>query len=1380
MKRRFSNLVQVGVFVLLLVGAFYSISDACVFIGVVKTSPGMSVDTLDSCFAYMRVKTGPTTAPHYGDNTNCGWTIAGYGDSPPEIVYKFRDSLSQPYTDPTVFYNSAAAAFNAGANVFVSHARQLNGTHPEYYHCNEPDPHPFIYRNDTTEHGGYVNDTLSYRTYELNGKEYSFLHNGTVQVQTLMNSLGAGFGALDIFHNRYFSYWNRHGNTGTDRRVDTEHYAMVILKNLMVQYNYYWDSLGVPANHPSLNDSTIEEWALRKTASYLSTSVNSSMNGIFADGAALWAIAKSDGARPHTVGYRVAGDGTCRIIQSDICTGQYSPTNCDTLAGQFTHLNESINNHNGQILCMPGDIAHSLYVHNMDSASDFDNTPKELRINSRGHSAGNQISPAIAVDSTRGCFTAVWMSNNAVMGRWYNQMGMAENDEFIIDNVDPYAKKGQPAVAISSDGKQMTVVWLEGIHDPSPALTTYGFSMVRQRIYSWDNNTHSWDTTSAAYTVGGSTCQVIGSADQLRHPSVAYARAGTGDHGYHAVTWEQCCDGNFIRVRSLMENTFHHGVVTISTNGQEPDIAYVRADKYVIVYGGPSIPVTAALYYENTGANSTPAALGTGNGQHPSVARRDSTRFLAAFCDGQIKIHQGSIGTGDVINLDGTINSPNPTSADNAMRPDISVPSTDGQFYACFDTTNGSNRNICCMHYDGTNISRQGVVNQFTSNVQEYPVIAIAPSYPSWNGFYGRKALSADGRRFEIRRMILWQTDGQDGDGWGIAGQFRGINGGIEVPWSNSDRWQDAGSLVLSGVIVQSTTLTEPNYELDGEVVVPAGVTLTISSGVSVQCDEGASLNVAGTLIAAGCTFTAEDPSHRWSGITVSGSATISGCTIEGADIGIQEQKATSLTVSGCTIQSNGVGIYIYEPSGTSGAPEISNCTIMNNDAEGISLFSTYKADIHDCPNISSNGTDGIFLNDSYAILNNNHFSSNADYGVDCYGSSPVLYCNTFSEDKKGEMYLVKYSYPVLWTTNGVNGGSNTFANTNHTLITMTDSYPVVANGLNKFSIYGTGGYYMADMSASVPKHYVNNNEWNKTPPPDSTFWPVNPTLWSWSPTQTYGGCGSPKGSGSNAAQELFTQGFTAEMAGNSSTASTDYVNTISQYPDSCWAEVAATRLFENLRQADIDSAYAVLRAYYAAVQANHPEDSSLAKTAADLAPRTMVEESQFVQAMMVYQQTMSNPPSNLDSAYAALDYAITVMRAELDSLRSHLDSPLPVVSTQTIRNLVRSMHGTVPPVPEAHHENYLKPPETWTLEQNYPNPFNATTTLRYAVPAAGWVKLSVYNILGQKVATLVDGMQPVGYHAVTWNGTNVASGVYIYRLEAQGHTLTHKMLLLK
>ncbi len=1371
MKERPSKVIQAAVFLLTLAGVFYSISQACVFVGVAKVSPSMTEDTLHGCFEYMRLKTATDQS-----GTNCHWSVFGYGSDPATVVYHYRDSLSQPWSDSTGFHNKVHDAFVAGSDIFLSHARQLGGTHPEYYQCGRRGPHPFAYWNDTTEYGGYINSTRSYRTYGLKGKPYSFLHNGTVQVQTLMSSLGVGFGALDMFHDRYFSYWNRNGNSGSDRRIDTEHYAMAIMKNLMGQYNYYWDSLGVPANNPRPADSisSMEEWALRKTISGLTydATLNPSMNGIFTDGATMWAVAKSDGRVPHTVGYRVAdGTGYCRVIQSDICTGD-GPTGCD---GNFIRLNESLNSHAGQILCMPSDPAVTPFGHNMHTSEP--SFPKELRVNARGFSTGNQVSPAIALDSARGCFTAVWVSNNAIVGRWYNQMGMAENDEFVIDNVDPLAKKGQPMAAISTDGMEMTVVWLEGDHDPSPLLTTYGFTSVRQRVYLWDNNNHAWAESGTAMTVGGSTCSFVGSADQLRHPSIAYARPGTSDHGYHAVTWEQCCNGNIIRVRSLLSNTFHYAsATTVSTNGQEPDIAFMSPDKYVIVFGGPAIHVNAALYYENTGGCTTPTSLGTVNGQHPAVARRNATQFLAAFCDGQVKVYQCTIGAGDAISLDGTITSPNPQTSDNTMRPDIAVPATDGQFYVCFDTTNGSNRNICCMRYNGSAISRQEAVNQFTTGDQQYPVIAIAPSYPSWGQFYHNKASTSGGYRFEVRRMILWQTDGQDGDGWGIAGKFSGINGGIELPWYSPDPWQDGGSLVLTGIIAESATLSEPSYELDGEVVVPAGVTLTISSGVSIQGDYQATLKVAGTLIADGCTFTAIDPGLRWSGIYVTGTATIRNSTIENADIAVQEQDAAGLTVDACTVKKNRIGIYVYEPK--NGKPQITNCVIQSNDAEGISLFSTYDATISGCSNISSNGTDGILLNSSYATISRCYFNANNGYGVNCYKSSPTLYCNSFEENKTGEMYLLNNSYPVLWTTNGVNGGSNTFVGTDHTLITMTDSYPVVQDGTNSFTIYGTKGYYMADMSASVPKHMVQNNDWNSNPPPANTFMPSDYAFWVWSPTKANSGCGGLKESSSNAAQALFEQGYTAEMAGNTATATSAYSQAISQYPDSCWAQLAAARMFENQRQ--VESAFAELRTYYDSLVTLHASDTCLVWTARDLATRTFVEQALYDQAITTYEQIIANPPTTLDSSYATVDLAVTQLRAELDSIRSHLDSAYPEVSAQTVSDRLHAARRTVPQVPAANHKDIAKPPTTFVLEQNYPNPFNATTTLRYAVPKDGLVKLAIYNIMGQVVATLVNGQERAGYHTVTWDGSNVASGVYLYRLEVQGHNLTHKMLLLK
>ena len=93
--------------------------------------------------------------------------------------------------------------------------------------------------------------------------------------------------------------------------------------------------------------------------------------------------------------------------------------------------------------------------------------------------------------------------------------------------------------------------------------------------------------------------------------------------------------------------------------------------------------------------------------------------------------------------------------------------------------------------------------------------------------------------------------------------------------------------------------------------------------------------------------------------------------------------------------------------------------------------------------------------------------------------------------------------------------------------------------------------------------------------------------------------------------------------------------------------------------------------------------------------------------------------------------------------------------------------------------------PTAWTLGQNYPNPFNPSTIIPYQVPTAGRVRLEVFNVLGQRVATLVDGERPAGVHTVVWDATDAAgrpvgAGVYFYRLSSTGQPpLTRRMVLL-
>lgn len=88
--------------------------------------------------------------------------------------------------------------------------------------------------------------------------------------------------------------------------------------------------------------------------------------------------------------------------------------------------------------------------------------------------------------------------------------------------------------------------------------------------------------------------------------------------------------------------------------------------------------------------------------------------------------------------------------------------------------------------------------------------------------------------------------------------------------------------------------------------------------------------------------------------------------------------------------------------------------------------------------------------------------------------------------------------------------------------------------------------------------------------------------------------------------------------------------------------------------------------------------------------------------------------------------------------------------------------------------------PTALALEQNYPNPFNPSTFIQWAQPQTGHLRLSVYNMLGQEVATLIDEVRPAGTHEVRLDALGWTSGVYVYVLEADEQTLTQKMILLK
>jgi hypothetical protein len=102
---------------------------------------------------------------------------------------------------------------------------------------------------------------------------------------------------------------------------------------------------------------------------------------------------------------------------------------------------------------------------------------------------------------------------------------------------------------------------------------------------------------------------------------------------------------------------------------------------------------------------------------------------------------------------------------------------------------------------------------------------------------------------------------------------------------------------------------------------------------------------------------------------------------------------------------------------------------------------------------------------------------------------------------------------------------------------------------------------------------------------------------------------------------------------------------------------------------------------------------------------------------------------------------------------------------------------------------NSVELPKDFSLAQNFPNPFNPQTTIQYTLTKRSWVTLKVYNLLGQKIRTLIDEFQPSGTHTIVWDGKGksgerVASGIYFYNLTVERNesvvSETKKMLLLK
>jgi hypothetical protein len=133
-----------------------------------------------------------------------------------------------------------------------------------------------------------------------------------------------------------------------------------------------------------------------------------------------------------------------------------------------------------------------------------------------------------------------------------------------------------------------------------------------------------------------------------------------------------------------------------------------------------------------------------------------------------------------------------------------------------------------------------------------------------------------------------------------------------------------------------------------------------------------------------------------------------------------------------------------------------------------------------------------------------------------------------------------------------------------------------------------------------------------------------------------------------------------------------------------------------------------------------------------------------------------------LDHTYAAVGVYTAVVTAT-NAVSTFMDTTsVTVIPTTTVEEF----------------ENGI--PTSFMLSQNYPNPFNPVTMIQFSVPRESYVRLKVYNAFGAEVAMLVDRQVAAGTYKVNWDASRLASGFYLYRLEAEGFAQTKKLLLMK
>ncbi|MGD8777329.1 MAG: FlgD immunoglobulin-like domain containing protein [Ignavibacteria bacterium] len=604
----------------------------------------------------------------------------------------------------------------------------------------------------------------------------------------------------------------------------------------------------------------------------------------------------------------------------------------------------------------------------------------------------------------------------------------------------------------------------------------------------------------------------------------------------------------------------------------------------------------------------------------------------------------------------------------------------------------------------------------------------------------------------------------------------------------------------VSGTISSNTTWNG-YYKVVGDVTVSNGATLTISPNTYVFFSSGTSLIVNGDLNALGesgdmITFASASSTapSSWGSIELNGSGA-SGSVISYAKIKygyeVRVINVPSFEISNCNFVDNYISMYV---SGSSG-------TISDNSLTSSSIGHSIQLD---------NSTVNCYRNVITKTGSGQNRGSGIQYGGGsggCVGGNKISYCFWGIGAIWGSSPLSFYSAPNNKITDCTIG-----------LNVYRQSYPVFGyqntDGYDNNSIYDNTANAKVGIAYSgyASGLYAYNNWWGSYPPNTSLFSVGSEAFFYYSPflaDDPWTSLAKASATGEIAAVELeqpniqpsedpddIFNGIILRTNKKYKEAKEFFMSYLEKYPENQQAYAELYHCYSKETASDLIKYFTTLPD--GAIEDNKLFLSYLYLKEEDIQVAKQVNNSIIYESSdmsLVERAKMNNiyialyNENNFDEAVEMFSNTLTFRTSSKSLISSDISDVENAIEAYAL------VHGKTMPDFSSLKKYYTEEaeiPEEYGLLGNYPNPFNPSTTISYSLPVESNVKICIYDILGKLVKSFSCHAQPAGYTQVEWNGRNennttLASGIYIYRMEAialdgngKNFVQSRKMLLLK